>query len=433
MFWLEIIKFNFEKNVFREILYHFTLFYTDKRMIDGVKAKFTEKLEEHYGTWVKNIARFGSTSYGNVSKDLCISSSQFSKLISGTATEGMYTRSIENVERLIAGKASLHQRDEAIVKRDETLEQLAEEQEKARFIQSKKGSKRTKMMLFLTSALILGALIMFLFNHFLFSAETSNIPAHQHPLLPYFEQAFDADFDSPYLNETEIQDYCPCSAYEGKWVLDKPFKLPLPGSRQPGLYYLAKSSDMRMKCSNIHAAQVGKGKALAGYEYLVSEIWIDTEQILLIPKYFNNQEKTFTTEFENLDFEQESQFKKIATLHAFNVNKFEIHPDSIVRKAELTGRYASDVNEELALKYKVDVKHILKNVLGDLTKTNCQSTPNPFCSPNDLKEKESVIAFDCLYTIRTENLGFGGGYPYTKGFRLEKQSYTDNLTCDNCK
>jgi hypothetical protein len=83
------------------------------------------------------------------------------------------------------------------------------------------------------------------------------------------------------------------------------------------------------------------------------------------------------------------------------------------------------------LKYQIDVKHILQNVLGNLTKTNCESTPNPFCSPNDLKEKESVIAFDCLYTIRTENLGIGGGYPYTKGFRLEKQSYSDNLTC-NC-
>ena len=47
-------------------------------------------------------------------------------------------------------------------------------------------------------------------------------------------------------------------------------------------------------------------------------------------------------------------------------------------------------------------------------------------------EKQSVINFDCLYTIKTENLGIGGGYPYRKGYRLEKQNYSDNLTC-GCK
>lgn len=64
-----------------------------------------------------------------------------------------------------------------------------------------------------------------------------------------------------------------------------------------------------------------------------------------------------------------------------------------------------------------------------MTTATCSATPNLFCDPNDLKEKESVIAFDCIYTIRAENLGIGGGYPYKKGYRLEKQAYADNLTC----
>jgi hypothetical protein len=67
-----------------------------------------------------------------------------------------------------------------------------------------------------------------------------------------------------------------------------------------------------------------------------------------------------------------------------------------------------------------------------LTQTDCQAVTNKFCDPNDLQEGESVIDFACLYTINSENLGIGGGYPYRKGYRLMKQNYSDNLTC-NCE
>jgi hypothetical protein len=67
-----------------------------------------------------------------------------------------------------------------------------------------------------------------------------------------------------------------------------------------------------------------------------------------------------------------------------------------------------------------------------LTQTDCLAAANKFCDPNDLREGESVIDFACLYTIKSENLGIGGGYPYRKGYRLVKQNYSDNLNC-NCE
>jgi hypothetical protein len=100
-----------------------------------------------------------------------------------------------------------------------------------------------------------------------------------------------------------------------------------------------------------------------------------------------------------------------------------------VRKGEPVGRIATEVDEDLAARYEIDMRHTLRNVLGNLTKTDCRAAPNPACDPNDLTVGESVIAFDCLYTIKTENLGIGGGYPYRKGYRLAQQSYADNLTC----
>lgn len=394
-------------------------------MPDQYQKQFISKLEEEYGPWEKSTARFGTASYGKISKDLCISPSQFSKLIYGSATEGMYIRSIRNIDRLIGEQQNRIEREEAMAK-------WAVEHEKFNRLQDRWRRWRRQTTLLILLAVLAGSLGVYLFFGSLFSGPAGEPKTSGHPLAQFFDQEFDADFDSPYLQESEVQDNCPCSAYEGEWSMDKPFKLPLPGSRRPGLYYLAKKSDIRMKCSRINASHIGKGKALVGYEYLISEIWVDTEQTPLIPRYFDGEHKTYTPEFLALDFEKETRFKRVAVLHAFNVNNFEIYPDSIVRRAELTGRYASDVSQELVETYKVDLKHILRNVLGNLTKTDCNTAPNPFCDPNDLREKESVIYFDCMYTIDVENLGMGGGYPYTKGFRLEKQSYSDNLTCGSC-
>jgi hypothetical protein len=184
-----------------------------------------------------------------------------------------------------------------------------------------------------------------------------------------------------------------------------------------------------MKCSRYDTAGAGRGRVLSAYEYLVNEIWLDTKMTPLSPKYFNEKDLTFTSEFEALTFEDNPQFKKVATIHSFFTDRFEIYPDSIVRKGEPCGRYASDIDQALAAEYEIDVKYILKNVLGNMTTTRCSATANPFCDPNDLQEGESNIIFECIYTINNENLGIGGGYPYQKGYLLLQQHYADNLIC----
>lgn len=389
-------------------------------MEENLNEKFIAKLEEKYGTWTKITSKFGTTSFGVIAKDLSISASQFSKLIYGTATEGMYSRSIANINRLIELEKTHQKLEESLAKNkvyENSIEQLKNQ-----------PTSNKNLILYPILALILGALGMFFFTQKDAKNET-NILSQNHPLLGYFDQGFGAAFDSPYLRESEVQENCPCSAFEGEWILDSPFKLPLPGSRRPGLYYMAKQSDLRMRCSNINSSYLEKGKGMMGYEYLTSEIWVDTEHEPLIPKYFDIERKAYTNAFESLNFEEHTRFKRVAVLHAFNVNNFEIHSDSIVRRAELTGRYISDLDEDLAQTYEIDIKHIVQNVLGNLTKTNCETAANPFCDPNDLEEGKSIIGFDCMYTIESENLGLGGGYPYTKRFRLKKQNYADNLTC----
>ncbi len=384
------------------------------------KDEFIKALEAHYGHWEDNTSRFGNASFGRIAKELCISPSQFSKLIYGNATAGMYSRTIRNIDRLATTK-------ELQSKRDQHREKLLALQG----TMSGSSSKLKRYLAAIIALLILSVTLAIL----LFSSQPQETnpwaDKSLHPLTPFFDRQFNADFHSPYLPASRVQDYCPCSAFEGKWSLDEPYKLPLPANRKPGIYYLARDAEVRMKCFKSDTSTLGRGRVLIAFEYLTNEIWVDTRQEPLSPTYFNKETKSFTPEFEELEFENNEHFRRVATIHSFFIDRFLIYPDSIVRKGEPVGRYATDVNEDLIKAYEINLKHVLDNVLGDLTQTNCESTRNPFCDPNDLTPGESVISFDCLYTISNENLGIGGGYPYRKGYRLEEQNYSDNLTC-NC-
>jgi hypothetical protein len=382
-------------------------------MAEQLHQTFIQKLEQHYGQWEKKISRFGTATYGDIAHDLCVSASLFSQLIYGSATEGTYVRSIRNVERLMA-TAEL---------KKQVLSAGPREVPK----QGKLLPKWTSLLMIALLLLLALWIILLLSGRTTVRGDTTAIQIH--PLDAFFDQPFGADFDAPYLNISEVQAYCPASAYEGEWRLNESYQLPLPGMKKPGLYYLAKSADIRMKCSKVDTFIAPKGHVLNGYEYLVNEIWVDTKQTPLSPKYFNKETKSYTAAFQELDFSANPDFKKVATIHSFFIDKFVLEGNQIIRLGEPCGRYASDVDEKLAADYEIDLKYILEQVIGNLTKADCAVVQNPYCDPNALTEGESILNFDCIYTIKSENLGLGGGYPYTKGYRLEKQAYADNLIC----
>lgn len=395
-------------------------------MESDLHQQFLDALEQKYGPRDLLTSKFGTSSFGDIAKDLCIGASQFSKLISGTATQGMYLRSIDNIALL--EKLDLLEVEKAQLETRKA--QLKDELADIRTASKKTAGK--KALAYSLFAFSVGALLCYLF---LSKGGCNLVPQKvvlQHPLSRYFDGDFNSAYDSPYLNESEVQEYCPCSAYEGTWALNAEYKLPLPGNKRPGVYYLAKSSDVRMKCAKSQKNITGSGIHLLGYEYLINEIWVDMEETPLSPKYFDKNTKSFTDAYHELNFATNPKFKKLATIHSFFINDFTIYPDSIVRRGEPCGRFATDVDWALAKKHELDPKYILGNVLADLTTTDCNVTANPYCDPNELKEGESVIGFDCYYTITTENLGIGRGYPYRKAFKLVKQNYSDNLLC-GCK
>jgi len=398
-------------------LQYFILFYiflhADIAELMDLKEKLLEELELTYGSRNPNTSRFGSTSLGEIADQLCLSNSLLTKLLSGTATQGMYERCLNNLERInIANK---------LESENATLKAEAD----------KKGSfSPMRMLLFILPVVGVIALFQIYKNDSLLNSSTFSYDNSQEQFL---EKFFNPDFNTPnflpYVPTNKVQEYCPCSAYEGEWILNKPYTIPIP-INQPGLYYVARSSKIKLKCSSSEPDET-KGKKMHGFEILSHEFWMDTEHEPLVPKFFNTQKKQFTKDFFNIDFENDPRYEKVADITSFFYNNIFINDKRIIREGEPCGRYASYMNEEALSKYKIDLKEILNHVVGDMIKVECHDIPNPYCNPNELVEGESLLEFKCDFSIRSENLGIGGNYPYTKGYRLIDQHYSHNLLC-NC-
>ncbi len=382
---------------------------------------FIAKIEKKYGRWNRDAAQFGNTSYGDIANDLCYSNSHFTKLMSGSASDAMYERASKNLEGLI----KFDKQKETIQRLEKEKTALLEKNQEA----NKKNDSLTTFK-YLIPLLLLPLLAFFAFKYFQNSDKKGIVEKNNktHPMSRYFDSAGTPNTKTPYLNPAQVHDYCPCSAFEGVWNLAEEYKMPLPGNK-PGLYYLAKSADVRMKCQR-GATDAEKGIKLLGFENIHNEVWLDKTRTAFAPKYFNTNTKSYTEEFLRLDFENNDNFVKIADVYSCFFDEFTIGDEQIERNGETCGRYAEITDKALAQKYKIDVDYLINDVIGDMTSTSCEAATNRFCNPNDLKEGESIFSFDCLFSIDTENLGFGGGYPYSKGYRLIEQNYSSNLLCE---
>lgn len=376
-------------------------------MGESLHQKFIQKLESKYGTYEKVTSKFGQTSFGKIAEDLCIGKSQFTMLISGGATEGTYIRSIRNVDQLIQYEIQQKQLEA--------------------FQKDNQSSSYLPYFAIGFISILLGA---FLANSFFKKGVkteiSTSLEAQDHPLSFYFDGAFNEDYVSPFLKETEVQSYCPCNAYEGVWALEDEYIIPLPGKKR-GLYYVGKTSDVRMKCNK---SAPEKGSILLGFENMKNELWVDVNETPFSPTYFNPTTKKYTEAFYKLDLESDPNFVKIANVYSCFFDVFNLTADTIFRRGEPCGRRAEIINAEIANQHEIDVMHVLENVISSMASISCNPMENIYCNPNDLVEGESTLEFDCTFSIKTENLGLGGGYPYRKSYKLMKQNYADNLLCE---
>lgn len=371
------------------------------------RQAFINLLESLYGPYKYDSALFGSTNFSSISTDLCYSNSHFTKLISGSASSAMYERAEKNINRLITLhrlELEVSQSNEAVLKRSKSVSWVK--------------------YLSLPVMLLVGMGIMYGFLNKPQIAKTSEA----HPLDVYFKFNDASYYKSPYLNDEQVNEYCPGSAFEGRWDLEENYVIPIP-YKVPGLYYVGKSADVRLKCKKSTSEEM-RGRELIGFENIQNEIWFDKTLTPVTPKYFDTENRKFKPEFKNIDFENDPNFVKIADVYSCFFDEILITADSIYRKGEPCGRYANPENEEIHKEYNLDLNHIIEYIIGNMNFATCQPLENIYCNPNDLANGKSLLVFPCQCSIKTENLGLGGSYPYTKSIRLVEQNYQSNVLCD---
>lgn len=373
---------------------------------------FISALEDLYGEYQYESALFGTYNYSSISSELCYSKSHFTKLISGGATGAMYDRALKNISKL---------------KKLADLEKSMLESE-SKTHASKFGIWKL-ISLFLICLCVFMTLMLAKYNSVASSStiESANLTDYtSHPLDMYFDFNDAHYYKSPYLTEDQVHEYCPGSAYEGRWKLHKEYIIPIP-YKIPGLYYVGKKADIRLKCRKTN--QVNKGKELIGFENIENEIWFDKSMSPIDLSLRTGEDFKSEEILGKIDFEYNNDFIKIANVFSCFYDEITITADSIFRLGEPCGRYANGIDEKILREYNLDLNHIIEYVIGNMTFAQCSAIANEFSDPNNLKNGNSILSFPCKCYSKTENLGLRGVYPYAKSIQLVEQNYQSNLFC----
>jgi len=373
------------------------------------KQAFISGLEDLYGEYQYESALFGIYNYSSISSELCYSKSHFTKLISGGASEAMYDRALKNIARL---------------KKIAALEQSATQ------VEPKLKVSKFDIWKLLCLAL-LGLFILLCYKYYSISSSvpptaTNMEETSSHPLEMYFDFNDAHYYKSPYLTEEQVHEYCPCSGFEGRWQLHEEYIIPIP-YKVPGLYYVGKKADIRLKCRKTKSSN--KGQELLGFENIENEIWFDQSMTPIDMTQRDEPDFDINELFDEMDIEQNESFIKIAHVFSCFYDEITITSDSIFRLGEPCGRYANGINENILKDYNLDLNHIIEYIIGNMTFAQCSAIGNEFSDPNKLENGKSILSFPCKCYSKTENLGLGGAYPYSKSIQLVEQNYQSNLFC----
>lgn len=374
------------------------------------RQNFIEALEGLYGGYKYDSALFGTHNFTAISAELCYSKSHFTKLISGGASEAMYERALQNIER---------------------LQKLADFEAKAASENANSDNSTNQIWKYLALGFLglsCGLGLLYLNSSNNPDIVSNNQSSNGHPLEMYFDFNDNHYYKSPYLTEEQVHEYCPCSGYEGRWQLSEEYIIPIP-YKIPGLYYVGKKADIRLKCRKTKSAN--KGQELIGFENIENEIWFDQSMTAINLSNPDGSISEIEEVLGQIDFDGDSDFVKVASVFSCFYDEITITSDSIYRLGEPCGRYANPMNEKILAEYNLDLNHILEYIIGTMNFAQCAAIPNEYSNPNKLENRKSTLSFPCKCYSQTENLGLGGAYPYSKTIQLVEQNYQSNLFCND--
>ena len=364
-----------------------------------------------YGSFDKDHRRFGKASNSEISRELGYSDAQFSRLINESATDGEYQRAIQNVDRIIA------------------LTELEKQVDRDGKIRS---WQEGRIWFLISMALGLVVIISLLYA---LRGVTSSDGVVEAPISKYdmLNWSFESSFVNPYVKLDGLPEDCyyPCYRYQGRWELKNSYKVPFFRERS-GFHYLATEVVLYARCL---AETSPEGDVLEGYEYQKHEIWYDKRE-LPIDSFIKPENNTqVRDDYLQLDFSEDDNYVKVATVHTFFRNEFLIKEDHIERHGKVIGRDLEFMNDEylesnIASRDKVnnikgELNFIATNRLKDFSKPvscNMSELANPDIH---LVKDGDEISFHCSLTTSRVPI------EYTKTYILADQFIRTSCRSDN--
>lgn len=285
--------------------------------IDAIYTAFVNGLKKLYGDFDADNKKFGKAPNSQISRDLGYSDAQFSRLINASATEGEYQRAIQNLERIL------------------TVSRLENEIEK-----NKKpiNWKQHSIWFFISIALVLALLyISTIESTPIAESSATELNGRDHTL----KWTFESSFINPYVKLDDLPDDCnyPCYKYQGKWELKEMYKIPFFRERS-GFHYLATEVHTYARCMSEESES---GDVLEGFEYQKHEIWYDKREWPV--DSFMTVSRGLKESYEEMNFQDQHNFIKVADVHTFFRNEFTIEDTIIYRTGKVIGRDMEFVSE----------------------------------------------------------------------------------------
>ncbi|QCK16262.1 hypothetical protein [Mangrovivirga cuniculi] len=361
--------------------------------MEDLHSEFVRKLSKLFGSYDKEHKRFEKSSNSEIARELGYSDAQFSRLINNSASEGEYHRAIQNVERIL---------------------RINHLEKKVNSLEGKRIPYVKYFIIFI--GVIIAASIIY------FGIRLSNTPtvveATDTPRGDMLNWAFETSFINSYRKLDDMPADCdlPCYKLQGKWELDKTYKLPFFRERN-GFHYLATEVTMYSRCFTERSPE---GELLEGYEYQEHEIWYDKRE-LPFDTFIEESRKTgLTEEYQNMIFAEDDNFVKLATLHTFFRNEFEIDSGFIYRTGKVIGRDLefSDNEKLLELLGSEELIRDIKNELNQIAANRLKDFSRPIsCIPASLPREDfheyqdgDLLSFACKLTTSRMSIDYSKSY-----------------------
>lgn len=232
---------------------------------------------------------------------------------------------------------------------------------------------------------------------------------------------FENNYVKPYVRLKELPEDCyyPCYKYQGKWKLKEEYKIPFFRERN-GFHYVAKEVVMYARCMD---ERDDRGESFEGYEYQKHEIWYDKREVPIDSFLTKDTNPKLISSYMNSNFEDDSNYVKIAYVHTFFKTEFSINGEQIQRSGKAIGRdiefvsqevlEKEDVSATLLSELKSETNSIAKNLLDDFSKPiTCNPTMAPNMDFNQIKEGD-VLSFDCQFSTGRFLVDYNKSYVFT--------------------